>query len=739
MTQAAQDHNRPKIPSVGIVRSFDIPLMSVVVIEGREYFTKEKLGEKWVFIDLRTEQPRLFGDDEIARLSSAGCFFVKHTARARNAAPIPWSPLLTSERAHEENLRKHEYVKACRELGEHFRRSRLLLEPVIAEVAAMRGEAPPGFTTVLSWLDKADEFGNSYGTAALSNRYDLKGKRGSKLAPWQESAVEIGLATYLSGSRMTMALAYSKVCEAVRDFDLANGGSLDKGSMPRTQVDKNGALLPPSLRTFERRCNLIDRFTRDYHKKGPRYAANHGRTYATTPLPSRPYEEVEVDHTRLDLFIVDEHGHNFGRPDLIVFGDRATAMIVGYSIGFEEPSYTSFMNGLRHTTYFKDLSAFPAVQNPWPCHGRIENLFVDNALHFIGNNIENAGRELGFNVVQLPPRSPWLKGAIERFFGTLNIGLNHLLPGTTLENVLQRREHELLGESTLTLAEFEGLLTKWICDDYHVRETKGLGVIRGVGDIPLRVWNKLAQKTPTAFPPDPDLFTALAGDSDWRTIQRDGIVWDYIKYEGPQLSSVLADPRHGVRREGRSSTKNKVVRDPYRLSEIKLVNHHTDQPMTVEATAAHKQYASSVTLHQHRVIIARARERVRGEVRVEDLQRVRNELADVVLRLLKKRPQAIQRKLARFLQTENSRRLASTIQVPQVEGTFDDFLDLTPKLNEPRATVTPRSKPIPTVAAPHNIEPSAALSAAYDDDGDLSDLEEFSKRKGWSVFDGRSN
>ncbi len=56
-------------------------------------------------------------------------------------------------------------------------------------------------------------------------------------------------------------------------------------------------------------------------------------------LPDRPYESVEVDHCKLDIRVIDDAGLVYGRPDLIIFRDRATAMILGYGLGFEEPSY----------------------------------------------------------------------------------------------------------------------------------------------------------------------------------------------------------------------------------------------------------------------------------------------------------------------------------------------------------------------------------------------------------------
>lgn len=731
------------------MRAFEIPLFSEVVINDRRHFAQHRLGDQWVFIDRQNERPTLLSDFEIGNLMSSGDLFVERIASGAKSDLVPRSPLLTSDSAHLANLRKHAYVEAVQKLGEHLRRSRSVLTPVIVEVAAGRGEKAPGFTTVLSWLDEADQFGQQFGTTAYSDRHDLKGRRGSKLPNWQEAAIQRGIENWLSVSRMTKSMAYAIACEAVREFDKTFGQSIDRTTLPPNLVASDGCLMPPSKRTFERRCGEVDRHTREFYKRGPHYAKNNNRTFSRRLRPVRPYEEVEVDHCTLDVIIVDESGCIFGRPDLVVFRDRATTMILGFSIGFEAPSYTSFLEGLQHTMYPKSAADLAGVINGWPCYGRIENLFVDNAFHLISENISEAGRELGFNIEKLPPRTPEFKGGLERLFRSMGIGLLHMLPGTSLEHVIARKDHEHLGSATLTLPELHGLITKWICDDFHQRVTKGLGFIEGHGGVPSHKWNELAAKCPAALLPNRDLFMSLAGDVDYRTIQRDGISWDVIKYEGAELSAVLSDPRHGVRREGRSSTKYKVIRDPYRLGEISLINHHTGEIIRVPATAAHQEYASSVTLHQHRVILAHANEKLGKSVDVGALMQVRAELADLVVRLLGRRPKTVQKKLARYIQTEVAHRLASrVITVPDPGAS--DFLGLDLPFVETSVPVTPspRAESQGGVRSKsHDREPrevipkiaNTGLGSSAERPAETDDLEEFKKRKAWSVSDGRNS
>ena len=159
------------------------------------------------------------------------------------------------------------------------------------------------------------------------------------------------------------------------------------------------------------------------------------------------------------------------------------------------------------------MTRYPMVRNGNPCFGRIENLYHDNAFHFIGDNIAEAARALGMNLVRLQPREPWLKGALEKLFKDANVGLVHHLPGTTLGNVVTRRDHEHLGKATMIYEQFDQLLNFWICDIYNAGHRRALGHIRGFGgQSPLQAWNAKVRDYETDALPKPEVFIALSTD-----------------------------------------------------------------------------------------------------------------------------------------------------------------------------------------------------------------------------------
>lgn len=632
----------PLLDALGdLTPKVDLPVNGLVVLNGGDHIVERRLKDRWQLLSFENE-PILLTDREVLAAMSAGRMFVKPSAATTDRSPL--SPLVVSEKAARKNHRKYAYVSACRGLP----RSRPSLNPIIERLALDRGETRPSFNTVLNWLNLDATFGPQYGTAGLSDRDDCKGRRGSRLPFWQEEALTRGVERWLAPGE-TMASAYAAVEAAVADFDAQQGELLDRQALNEKHVRANGSLRPPALKTFERRCNAVNQIERDLNKKGLAYVKQRYSSWQSMILPDRPYAEVECDHCTLDIQIIDTTGLVLGRPDLVVFIDRATKGIVGYSIGFEVPSYASFMRGLKSTYFEKDLTRYPEITNPWPWVGRIGTLFVDNAFHFIGNSIKAAGHDLGFDTTILPPRSPWLKGAIERFFRTLNIGLVHRLPGTTLSDLKARRDTENLSLPSLTLEMFEALFVYWICQIYHATPHRGLGVLKSTADTPLKAWATKHSSYSTPAPPSPDVFTSLAGERARRVIGRAGIEWDRIFYQSPDLTAVKSHPGH---KSGRGiSTHYQVIRDPFDLGAITLVNHHTNETIVVPAAHAYASYADGTTLHQHKVFLARAKERRKSsDIELADLVESRELLGQVIQDILEKpSTKRVHRKLARFL------------------------------------------------------------------------------------------
>ena len=352
----------------------------------------------------------------------------------------------------------------------------------------------------------------------------------------------------------------------------------------------------------------------------------------------------------------------------------------------------------------------------------------------IGDNIVQAARELNFHLHPLQPASPWQKGAMERFFGAANTGLVHLLPGTTLSNVVERKDHEHLGEASLTLGQFEALLDYWICEIYHASPLKALGPLRGFGDVPLSVWEDKAKTYRSPQLPHPDVFISLAGDQEERTIQKSGIEWDYIVYESHDLGSLLSHPKHKRRQDG-GATRYKVVRDPFDLGVISVHNPYTGQIMRIPATGAHADYAHHLTLHQHRVIIANARKKRGERVKFNHLMDAKAQLVELALRILKHPGRKkIERTIARFLEIGATRRLFSLVEPGSVGSAPVGLLsyDAAPSTESPKPNQQEADAPPPGSDRP--TESGLKTGPVIVDDDDDDDLERFRTQKNWNSY-----
>lgn len=709
---------------------------TIVRIDGREYVLQRRLRDRLCFLSWDGD-PLNPTDREIAALQADGRFWVVSQPGQPEKPPSqPVMPLNVGEDAHRENMRRLVYVDACKQHPDYCR-SRRILKPIIEQVAAQLREVNPQekqpcFSAVMGWIALWEKYGNTFGAAALTARHDLKGQYGTRLAEYQLKAIEAGIQVWLN--RATKKAAYATVEAEVMRYD--REGAVDKQSLDAKFIDENGRLKPPSLREFERRCDRVDPAISDALRIGAAYARRNRRTYSTTPLPERPYQDVEVDDCTLDIVLKHRRGVILGRPNLVVFRDRATGMILGWGFGYDQPSYASFLLGLKSATYGPDISRFPKIKNKPFWYGRIENLYHDNALHQLGKSIENASQQLGISLVRLQPRQPWLKGAVERGFRTLGVDI-HRLPGTTLEHAVARREHENLGEATFYVDQFEALLAEWVCDVHNVSPTKLNGFIRGFDSAisPVEAFRSKSKDFQSDLLPHPELFVALAGQIAERTIQNNGITIDYITYEGPALARVIGHPNHRRQRTHGHSTKCQIARDPHDIGHVYLVDPHTGDRLEIRAAPAHVDYANQLTLVEHEIILKNARDERKGREKLafKALIEKKAELNAFALKVASSpKFKTVQRKLARWMEGQRLREQRSKVQAFAPDGA--DYLDS--QMQSPVSTAVVRLSASTSEAEVLRMRTSsdrgsAVSNAKQEEDLDIVDLE---KQKGWKAI-----
>ncbi|QCG94484.1 transposase family protein [Azospirillum sp. TSA2s] len=350
---------------------------------------------------------------------------------------------------------------------------------------------------------------------------------------------------------------------------------------------KAAQLHPASYRTFrlyiERSYTEREEYQRRY---GRRAAYLKFGIFERTKLPERPLEEVELDHCLIDLVVTHPiTGRPLGRPWLTALLDRATRVILGVHLSFEVPSYASLQRALAHAFWKKDLSGIEGLEHDWPCHGIPEWIFTDNGRELRSDSLRLSEAMLGFGVVNLPVKSPWLKGAVERLFGSIGVQVFSHQEGTVLSRT--KDFYNPVARARRSLFEISRLLLKWIVDEYHVTEHPALGV------PPLEKWLQLTALYPVRPVPSFDQIIRMTGELITRSIQNVGVHYDGLLYAENKILEELRARRGGL-------DKKWTLRiDPYDLGEIGILDDETGQWHVLPCTD--QDISRHVSKYQHRV------------------------------------------------------------------------------------------------------------------------------------------
>ena len=308
------------------------------------------------------------------------------------------------------------------------------------------------------------------------------------------------------------------------------------------------------------------------------------------PQPACPLARVEIDHTPLDLILVDEDDRlPIGRPTVTLALDVYTGFPTGVHVGFEPAGYGAAMRCLLHSILPKeDTRAHYGTVHPWPVYGLPELLVVDNAPHLVGADLHDACAQLAIRLDPAPVCRPWFKGAIERQFRTHNSGLVHTLPGTTFSNVLQRGDHDSERHACISLARFWEILHIYLLDvysqDWH----------DGVTAVPAQRWEDACAGgwSPTLHH-DAREVRILLGRHSVRTIQRTGIDHLSRRYQSAELDA--------LRQALPAGTPVHVKYDPENLGDV-FVCDATQGTTWLQIPALDQGYAQGLSLWKHRVI-----------------------------------------------------------------------------------------------------------------------------------------
>jgi putative transposase len=296
---------------------------------------------------------------------------------------------------------------------------------------------------------------------------------------------------------------------------------------------RNAGLPYPHASTVRRRVRALAAHETLRRREGGKavrdtYAPIHG----VFPDAAWPLAVIQIDHTRVDLMLVDDlHRRPVGRPWITVAIDVFSRMVTGFYVSFDPPGAMAVGLCLAHAILPKETwLAQHDIATPWPVWGVMEAVHADNAKEFRGAMLRKACQEYGISLHWRPVGRPHFGGHIERLLGTLNHAI-HTLPGSTFANPQARGRYDAAQHAVMTLAEFERWLAITIVEVYHHRLHHELGTtplqryedgIFGTHDRPGRgIPDRMLDATRLRLDFMP---------YEERTVQRHGIVLDEIPY-----------------------------------------------------------------------------------------------------------------------------------------------------------------------------------------------------------------
>lgn len=360
----------------------------------------------------------------------------------------------------------------------------------------------------------------------------------------------------------------------------------------------------PSPMTVRNRIKKIPKQVLVTSREGVQAAQGFSPIVGASPATDYPLQRVQIDHTKVDLIIVDEiHREPIGRPYLTIAIDLYSRCITGFCLSLEPPNAVSVGLCLLHSVFDKEewLSRLN-IEGIWPIYGKPDLIYVDNAAEFHSEALARGCVFHGIKIEYRPIGTPHYGGVVERIIGTL-MQLIHQIPGTTFSNIQEKGDYPSEKRAALTLKELEKWLGIAIVNYYHQKPHSHLSM-PPVEQYRLGIVGTEGQKG-RGHPPlifDKKAFLVDFLPIERRMLRRQGFVLDHIVYFSHTLTPWIHQ---------RGIQQFTIRRDPRDLSRIYVLDVKTNSYLEIPYRNLARP---SITLWEHRAALNRLRQYGRKSV-----------------------------------------------------------------------------------------------------------------------------
>ncbi|QLZ69947.1 hypothetical protein FOLKNPGA_02747 [Legionella sp. PC1000] len=370
----------------------------------------------------------------------------------------------------------------------------------------------------------------------------------------------------------------------------------------------------PARNTVRLRIQWLDPYVVTRKRNGVDAAKTLESAGGVPPKILSPLEQVQIDHTVIDLMIVDDINRQpIGRPYITIVIDVFSRCVIGMLVTLEAPSAVSVGLCLAHAVCDKRpwLERL-GVDIDWSMSGKPLLLYLDNGAEFKSEALRRGCEQHGIVLNYRPPGKTHYGGIIERLIGTVMQRV-HELPGTTFSNLLQKSDYNSEAKAVLTLQELE----RWVAlaiGHYHAT------VHHTLNQIPSAVWAEGmigCGKVHTVSNPRAFLIDFLPVIR--RRIGRSGFLIDHITYYSDILKSWIAN---------RNNLEKFIIRrNPLDLSRIWVLDPNSNQYIEIPYRILSRP---SITLWEHKQAMAQLRARGQSQVDETMLFRMVSQMREIV-------------------------------------------------------------------------------------------------------------
>ena len=607
------------------VRPFATPIRfnvgEVFSIQKNVCRLEHRIGAKLEFRRIDTQEVFSFTLDQFAAQHARGEIAkIAHSTSGANFEDISendpsWFFALSSS-DEKKALERLRYVLLLEEINNRLQAIRRSYRPNLEAFArrAIRvafrshGERtlayPPGYSTVQAWRKKWNARGQLL--SALVPNHQASGNRQSRLQREVRDLLVAMVDEYAYGRNFRSNVSITN------DLN-AEIFSLNKGREPQKAL--------PYITEHAVRLELDrrDQFILNRSRYGEGKALSKSGVSGIRAPASYPNEWWEIDHSSTDilLFSIKER-LLLGVATLAYCVDQYTDMPMGYAISFNPPSILltgkCFLNAISSKK--AELERY-GCSNDWPAMGLPANIRVDKGPDFTSHSFAAGMAEMGVRITHTPAKRPWLK-SIERRFLTLQKGLLHQLPGTTLGSYVDRRDYDPSKFALMAWEDFLPAFHHFIVNEVVWRPTAAHK------KAPIDQWRESSPEEYMRLPASADFsrFT-LGRHVPNRNISSGGITYHYLQYRSPQLDRL------------RACNINKVdIRvDEDDLSAIGVVAPNGER---FKAYCTDARYSENLTMYAHKTIMEENKAANRDPKKLENLHAGRKRMNEIIEQSMKR-------------------------------------------------------------------------------------------------------